>query len=132
MTVAILNGAKILLVEDVALINLAMGDALKEMGCHVASCMHLDQAWKSVEYSEPDAAVLDVNLHDKMTSYELADWLHERGIPIVFLTGYEAPTLHGKWSGHQSCIKPCPPAELRKLLVAALAQKRSPQDLSVN
>lgn len=121
---AILHGAKVLLLEDVALINLAMGDALAEMGCKVDRCMHLDQAWKILERGEPDAAVLDVNLHDKETSYELADWLHDHGVPIVFLTGYESPTLHGRWRGHPTCLKPCPPEELEKLLKDALSQKR--------
>jgi ActR/RegA family two-component response regulator len=36
----------------------------------------------------PDVAIVDINLRDGELSYELIDWLQDRGIRIVVLTGY--------------------------------------------
>ena len=57
-------------------------------------------------------------------SYELADWLHEQQVPIVFLTGYDFPAIDGKWRERPVCRKPCEVAELRAMLVNALATRR--------
>ena len=47
-----------------------------------ADAMHL------VSESAPDAAIVDINLRDGELSYKLIDWLLDRGIRIVVLTGY--------------------------------------------
>jgi len=45
-------------------------------------------AMRLVSESAPDAAIVDINLRDGELSYELIDWLQDRGIRIVVLTGY--------------------------------------------
>jgi ActR/RegA family two-component response regulator len=41
----------------------------------------------------PDVAIVDINLRDGELSYELIDWLQDRGIRIVVLTGYSDVSL---------------------------------------
>jgi DNA-binding response OmpR family regulator len=116
-----LLGVRVLLLEDDALINMNTVELLEKMGCKADGYLHLDEAWDAASRDLPDVAVLDVNLHDTMTSLNLADWLHDQGVPIVFLTGYSSPALSGKWEKHHKCEKPCDPEELKELLQAALA-----------
>jgi DNA-binding LytR/AlgR family response regulator len=42
-----------------------------------------------------DLVVLDVNINGRM-SYELAQLLVDRDVPIVFLTGYDSPAVEEK------------------------------------
>jgi len=50
-------------------------------------------AMRLVSKSAPDAAIVDINLRDGELSYELIDWLQDRGIRIVVLTGYSDISL---------------------------------------
>ena len=92
-----LRGVRVLLLEDDALINMNTVELLEKMGCEADGYLHLDEAWEAAHRKLPDVAVLDVNLHDTATSFDLADWLHEQSVPIVFLTGYSFPAPSGKW-----------------------------------
>jgi DNA-binding LytR/AlgR family response regulator len=104
---AILNGAKVLVLEDDALINLNTTETIQAMGCVV-----------------PDVAVLDVNINGRM-SYELAQLVVDRDVPIIFLTGYDSPAVEEKWRQYPVCRKPCDENRLKRPLVEALAGRRS-------
>lgn len=52
-----------------------------------------------------DAAVLDVNLAGD-TSFAIADALAERGIPYLFVTGYDEWALPVRYRGTPRLIKP--------------------------
>jgi DNA-binding NarL/FixJ family response regulator len=80
--VADLNGVRVLLLEDEALVNMNTVELLEKMGCEAVGYLHLDDAWDAARRAMPDVAVLDVNLHDVTTSLDFADWLHEKGVPI--------------------------------------------------
>ena len=125
MTEPALVGVNVLFLEDDAVINLDMADALETMGCNVVSCLTMRQAWDAIEGDSPDVAILDVNVHHT-TSLDLADSLDTRGIPILFLTGYDVPALTGKWRNRPVCRKPCDFTRLKQLLVDILAEKRRP------
>ena len=112
----------ILFVEDDPIINLSTATILEEMGCKVTAVVHLAAAWESVRQQLPDAAVLDVNLQGNSTTLELADWLDRKGVPVVFLTAHESPSLR-EWLDHPVSQKPCDPDELERLVVEALNKK---------
>jgi DNA-binding response OmpR family regulator len=118
-----LKGARVLLLEDDALINLSTTEILQSMGCVVRSFMHVDEAVKAAYEQVPDLAVLDVNIHGKM-SYELAEWLDARQVPIVFVTGYDSPSIVGKWRDRPVCRKPCNPVQFQNLLVETFSARR--------
>jgi len=52
----------------------------------------------------PDLVVLDVNINGRM-SYELAQLLVDRDVPIVFLTGYDSPVVEEKIASISSLSK---------------------------
>ena len=117
---SVLQDVFVLLLEDEALINLSTVEVLQSLGCRVIGCQRVPDAMEAVQKELPDAAVLDVNLQANQTSYELAEWLHERRVPIIFLTGYSSDTLSERWRDHPVCEKPCHPDVLRELLIKTL------------
>jgi two-component sensor histidine kinase len=83
-----LSGARVLLVEDDALIALDMKDGLEQAGATIVGPVaRLDRALLLAADDGLDAAVLDVNLGGEHV-FPLADLLAERSIPFAFLTGY--------------------------------------------
>lgn len=91
-----LTGARVLLVEDDAMIAQLMTDFLEELGCVVvAVATRLDQAMEQARTLTLDLALLDVNLAGQVT-YDAADLLRARGVKLVFATGDAAATLPAK------------------------------------
>jgi CheY-like chemotaxis protein len=123
MNDASLTGIRVLFLEDEALINMMTAAILEEMGCTVTACMHLDQCFDAIAREWPDVAVLDININGTM-SYALADRLQERGVPVVFLTGYEELPLKRGGRAYLRCRKPCVVDELRDCLIEAVNSRR--------
>jgi len=115
--------ADVVLLEDDALINISTSGAIEEMGHGVRSFMHLRDCTEAVRERLPDIAVLDVNVAGE-TSYVLAQWLDDRHVPVIFLTGYEKPSLDARLQHRPACRKPCDPQELKKLIADALGPRR--------
>ena len=118
-----LKGIKVFLLEDDFLINEATADLLREFGCDVTAVLGIEQALAALEGQRPHVAVLDINIKGEL-SYPVADRLHELSVPIIFLTGYEVPSLYGPWSQHLVCRKPCDPDLLKRFLMHARQTQR--------
>lgn len=107
-----LQGRRILVVEDEALVAMLLEDALIDAGCSVLGpCASVDKALALLRQERPDAAVIDLNLGGE-TSGPVADALAENGVPFLVATGYGAEGLP---PGHESVpvlTKPYDPAEL--------------------
>ena len=83
-------GLRVLVVEDEAVLAMLVEEYLDELGCEVAGmAMRLDEAVAQARTLAVDVAVLDVNLAGQ-ASYLVAEVLRERGVPVVFATGYGA------------------------------------------
>ncbi len=83
-----LAGRRILIVEDEAIIALAIEDMLAELQCQtVGPAMTLLAAEALARTEALDAGVLDLNLGGD-SSQSVAEILRERGIPFCFSTGY--------------------------------------------
>lgn len=83
-------GRTLLVVEDETLVALQVSELMEIAGWSIigpASSLNEAQALIA-DGHRIDAAVLDINL-DGTPVYPLADTLRERGIPILFCTGYE-------------------------------------------
>jgi DNA-binding response OmpR family regulator len=113
----------VLVLEDEALINLNTTETIQAMGCAVRPFLRLSDALDAISTKLPDLAVLDVNINGRM-SYELAQLLVDRNVPIVFLTGYDSPAVDEKWRQYPVCRKPCDENGLKQLLIDALATRR--------
>lgn len=83
-------GRTLLVVEDELLIALQLSELMEIAGWTIIGpASTLGEALALVgEDKQIDAAVLDINL-DGTPVYPLADALRERGVPILFCTGYE-------------------------------------------
>ena len=79
----------ILVVEDEPLIALDIEDALTTLGVTVRLARSIAEARRSLAaVPQPDLVLLDVVLPDG-SSFELAQEILAKGMPLVFLTGYD-------------------------------------------
>lgn len=103
------------------LILLSLEEIMIENGCaSVKSASSVPQALELIANNSFDAATLDLNLSG-IKSFPVADALEARGVPFVFMTGYSASLLQGRYSGHPMLHKPFREAAL----LAALNQMPS-------
>ena len=100
--VPVLQGARILVMEDEFLIAMALEAVLEDHGCVVVGPFATVRAgWDSADADGIDAAVLDVNLRDGIVS-PIAARLQARGVPIMLHTSHDnAATL-------PDCLKTLP------------------------
>jgi PAS domain S-box-containing protein len=92
------EGSRIMVVEDEALVALGMSDALSDLGYDVyGPFSRVREAIAAVREADVHGAILDVNLNGE-TVYPLADFLQERGVPILFVTGYSAESLDPRFA----------------------------------
>lgn len=83
-----MNGLRVLLVEDEAIIAMTAEDMLEELGCQVAATAStLAEAIAAVEAGGFDIVLLDINLNGA-ESLPLAARLKALGRPFIFTTGY--------------------------------------------
>ena len=93
---AVLEGIRVLVVEDEFLVATLIEDMLMAAGCIVAGPIpRLSEALDAVDRGTFDAAVLDVNLAGDRI-YPVADALSRRNVPFVFVTGYSAGVPAGR------------------------------------
>jgi CheY-like chemotaxis protein len=113
-----LQGRRLLVVEDEYLVAAHLAYTLEELGVEVIGpAGTVEEALQLVESegSRIDGAVLDVNLHG-VRVYPVADALAARGMPFVFLTGYDVTALPEAFRGVPRCEKPVETALLAKSL----------------
>src|SRR5690349_13470992 len=84
-----LTDKRILTVEDEYMLAQELALFLEQHGATVVGPVGTVQAALGLATREAvDAAVLDVNLRSQLV-YPVADALIERGVPVVFVTGYD-------------------------------------------
>jgi CheY-like chemotaxis protein len=115
-----LKGLRILLVEDTALVASEFKRVLAREGCElVAHCDSLSAALDAARSQNPlSGALLDVNLRGELV-YPAAEILAERGVPLIFLTGYSGEFLPVRFAACPILEKPFSAADLRKAMLSA-------------
>lgn len=116
------TGARVLLVEDDALIAAETAERIEDAG-HVvaATASNLQEAKAAAADMDVDAVVLDLNLGGAL-SFPVADILLARGIPFVFVTGYQPEGLiPERFNTAPVVIKPLSPGDLEGALAEALS-----------
>jgi ActR/RegA family two-component response regulator len=89
-----LDGLRVLIVEDSWHVSSGLRRLLEGRGATVDGPVATTaDAMRLVSESAPDAAIVDINLRDGELSYGLIDWLQDRGILFVVLTGYSDVSL---------------------------------------
>src|SRR5260370_41328392 len=102
-----LNGLRVLIVEDEAMVAILLEDILADCGCAVIGRAFSVEEAIALTRSERQigAAILDVNLRGSPI-YPVAEVLAARGIPFAFASGYGAEGLDEKWRDRLSLPKP--------------------------
>ena len=88
MSLASLQGRRVLVAEDGWQVAEALKLSLAQMGMVVAGPVATAREARCLAIEcRPDLAIVDVNLQGEL-AYELMDWLHDRGIRVVVISGY--------------------------------------------
>jgi CheY-like chemotaxis protein len=118
-----LCGRRILIVEDEYLLATDLADFLQDHGAGVVGPVgNVPAALGLVQRERLDGAVLDINLRNELV-YPVADALLERGVPVVFCTGYEELLMRRDLVGLPRCRKPVDHAALLQVLTTSIAQR---------
>jgi PAS domain S-box-containing protein len=110
---------RVLLVEDEALVAMMIQECLADFGYQVVGPISTaTEAAARARDAEFEAAVLDINLGDGAV-YPIADVLAARGIPFVFVTGYDADSVESRFRNIPILQKPIEREMLKKVFVLA-------------
>ncbi len=122
-----LHGKRVLIVEDEALIALALMNAIRDMGCVVVGpASTVGAALDLARQNPPDLAVLDVNLAGA-GSAPVAEALRSIGVPFVYCTGYAEQALQIAPELRAAMLtKPIDPCALEAALREALGEQPIP------
>lgn len=116
-----LQGMRVLVVEDDSLICMMIEEFLGDLGCKVvATAAQLDEGLGMATTTAIDVAVLDINL-DGQLSYPIAQALRGRAIPFLFATGYGRSGVPQDFAGVPVLSKPFGMDELHRALHRAMA-----------
>jgi CheY-like chemotaxis protein len=117
-----LDGTRVLLVEDEAIIAMTAEDMLEELGCETAAIAStLAEALEAVGTVGFDCALLDINLNGA-ESLPVAARLRAMGRPFVFTTGYGSAGTGPDYRDVPLVTKPYQLADLEKAILAALGR----------
>ncbi len=118
---AVLTGNRIMIVEDEALVAMALRESLGELGYVVVGPFsRISEAMTALRKTQIDAAVLDVNLGGELI-YPLADVLAAEGVPFVFITGYGSDEIEHRFAGVRVLQKPIEQEALKDIFVCSAA-----------
>ena len=108
-----LSGHRILVVEDDYYLATDTARALQGVGAEVIGpCPTEAAAREALKNDAPAAALVDINLGTG-PSFTLATLLRERGVPFVFITGYDEGVIPPDFADVERLQKP---VELRRVV----------------
>jgi DNA-binding NtrC family response regulator len=120
---------RVLIIEDEAAISILMEDMLLDLGIEtIGPASTLAPALRLAREADLDAAILDINIAGAQ-SYPVADVLRNRGIPVIFATGYGWSVLPERFKSCQILQKPFDQHRFSETLHTALAE--SPCEIEV-
>jgi CheY-like chemotaxis protein len=119
-----LAGLRLLVVEDEALVAMALEDMLGDLGCVVVDVAGtLARGVALADELAIDGAILDINLGGEKV-FPVCERLAERGVPFVFCTGYGLAGVPADFATAPTLAKPYDEHRLRKLLISGFAGAR--------
>lgn len=123
MTARPLRGLRVIVVEDEAVLEMALEDMLTTLGCIVAgTAMRMRRARDLVATIAFDLAVLDINIAGERVD-PVADELARRGVPFVFATGYGEAGVAPHFKSRPIVHKPYSERELEATLLQAWTER---------
>lgn len=114
-----LNGCCVLIVEDEFYLAKDIQQTLKAVGARLLGPFPGNaEARAALGDQTPEVAVLDVNL-GQGPDFSLADELRERGVPVIFFTGYDRDVIPQRFADATRLEKPVDGARLVRAAEAA-------------
>ncbi len=124
----VVNGNRIMIVEDEALVAMVVSDAVTELGYQVVGPFSRPpDAIAAVKDGDIGAAILDINLAGTLV-YPVAEELTLRGIPFVFVTGYGIESIDKRFADIPVLQKPIERETLQRIFING---KAGPAESSV-
>lgn len=118
-------GLHVFLAEDEFHVLQLIEDMLMDRGCVIAdSVSSLEAAIERAGRTKAQVAILDVNLRGE-AAYPAARILRDRGIPVVFSTGYGSAGLEPEWQDCPAVQKPFASDQLAAALVQIASSFRN-------
>ena len=120
-----LDGLRVLIVEDEALVSMLLEAMLEDLGCTVvgpAGRLAEAAALMKERMDEIDVALLDVNVAGEQV-FPVAEALKAAGKPFAFSTGYGEAGVDDGWRGALSLQKPYTFDDVRVVLEALAAAR---------
>lgn len=108
--------ARLLLVEDEAVVGMFMEELLGDLGFEpTGPIASLKEALAAAKRERFDGAVLDMNLKGELV-YPLAELLRTQNVPFIFVTGYSKMGVDDRFSGVPIVQKPVTSEALAEVL----------------
>lgn len=121
--VQMLKGLRILVIEDVGVVAMALKAILQELGCVVVgTAARLHEAEELARHETLDGVLLDLNLAGQYT-FPVADILRERNIPFIIMSGYDAGQLRADLAEEPQMAKPFDREALEPMLCEVLCPR---------
>ncbi len=118
-----LTGMRLLVVEDELLVSMLIEEILGELGATVAGPYgRLADGLAAAKAERFDGAILDLNLAGELAD-PLADFLLARGVPFVFITGYQRDSIDRRYANVPVLQKPIDAAALESVLLTLLGSQ---------
>jgi CheY-like chemotaxis protein len=116
-----LTGRRVLIIEDVGVVAMALKAMLEALGCTVAgTAARLPEARQLMLHEPCDVVLVDLNLGGEY-AFPLVDILRERRIPFVITSGYDAGQLSSDLAAVPQLQKPFDLATLEAVLLEAFS-----------
>jgi CheY-like chemotaxis protein len=120
----VLNGVRVLVVEDEAAISMLLEDMLLDFGCAVVGpAARLSSALEMASQESFEVAILDVNVAGEPI-YPVAEAIAKRDLPLVFSTGYGGAGIREPFRDRPVVQKPFSQADLKRTLIGAIRAAR--------
>lgn len=117
-----LQGRRILVVEDQYLLADDLRRLLEQAGATVIGpAPNLEKGLSLARSETVHAAILDINLDGELV-FPVAAALRDRGVPVVFTTGYDEVVIPPEFRGERRFEKPVSGRDI----VALLAERLRP------
>jgi len=112
----ILNGARVMIVEDEMLVAVLIEDFLSDHGCQIVGpASTVAEALALIESAPLDAAVMDLNIAGEKV-FPVAEALERRGVPFLIVSGYGQSAMPADRPNWRVCQKPFKGDELVGML----------------
>jgi CheY-like chemotaxis protein len=116
---AALDGTRVIVVEDEAVVAMLLEEMLEELNCQVVGIAHdVSSAVELVKSTPADVAVLDANLGGERAD-SVAQALNDTETPFVVASGYGESGISQAWRGSSVLPKPFRLSELQQALIKA-------------